>query len=302
MVHTDAASKGAGRVTEQYTTARRRKLATELRRLREGAGVSLGQAAEALDAATSKISRIENGRSGVRKVDLLALLDCYGIKDADVRTALVHLARESRQKGWWHDYGDALSPGLQDLVGMEAESARICEFQTLLVPALLQTEAYTRAVIDPLQAAGRPLGEAEIESQVAVRMQRQGILRADDAPQLLCVLDQAVISRPIGGAKVMRNQLTHLLEVSRPPHLTIQIIPFSAGRHVGLDGPFRIISHRDPVDLDVVSLGYLYGGLYLEEDAHVERYRLLFDHLRAQALSSAQSMDLISRAMRDLDS
>lgn len=301
VVQTCLTSEGVSTVSEQYTTVRRRKLGAELKRAREAAGVSLAKAAQVLDAAVSKISRMENGRSAMRKVDILLLLDCYGVQDEQVRTSLVLLARESRTKGWWNHYGDMLNPVLRDMISMEAECARINEFQTVLVPGLLQTEAYARAIIGPLEAVGQTLTPKQADSLVSIRMERQKVLQGDAAPQLMCVLDEAAITRPVGSPKVMHEQLMYLTEINRPPLVTIQILPFAAGRHAGMDGPFRILSYPDPVDLDVVCLGYLYGALYLEEDGQVDSYKMVFDHLRAQALSSAQSMDLLSRTMRDLN-
>ncbi|WP_246096748.1 helix-turn-helix domain-containing protein [Streptomyces botrytidirepellens] len=277
-------------------TVRRRRLGSELKRLREEAGVKMEAAAEEIGGDKSKISRQENGRQRVTKLEIQALLDLYGVQDQRLRTALTTLAREGRRKGWWAQYSVILPDGFQERLAIESDAARIHVFQPLLVPGLLQTLEYAT---ESIRAVEKNAGEEQIESYVSVRMSRQEILRRDSAPQYVCILDEAVLRREIGGPETMASQLEKLIEVNSPPELTIQVIPFGHGWHAGLDGAFSLYSYPDPMDLDVVNLDYLDGALYLEEDGPVERYKLAFDDLRASALPSRRSMELISQVARD---
>jgi transcriptional regulator with XRE-family HTH domain len=280
-------------------TVRRRKVGSEFKRLREAAGVTMDQAAERIGGDKSKISRQENGRQSVSKLEAEALLELYRVEDQRLRTALTTMARESRRKGWWAQHGDLLAESLQEQISIESDAARILLFQPLTVPGLLQTREYAEESIRSVEKS-RGASEEQIETYVSVRMGRQEILHGDSAPQVLCLLDEAVLHRPMGSPDVMAAQLQRLIDANHPPHLSIQVIPFEHGWHAGLDGAFSIFSYPDPMDLDVVALGYLDGALYLEEDGPVERYRMAFDQLRSSALSSQQSTALITRVARSL--
>ncbi|MBM7052583.1 MULTISPECIES: helix-turn-helix domain-containing protein [Streptomyces] len=275
---------------------RRRRLGAELKRLREKAGVKMEEAAERIGGDKPKISRQENGRQGVSKLEIEALLALYGVSDERLRTALTTLAREGRRKGWWAQYSDILTAGFQERLSIESDAARILAFQPMLVPGLLQTVEYATEVI---RSVNKTATEEEIDSYVEVRKSRQEIFARESPPQYLCLLDEAVLRREVGGPAVMAAQLDKILEMNNPPKLTIQVVPFAQGWHAGADGPFNVYSYPDPMDLDVVNLEYLDGALYLEEDESVERYQLAFDELRAAALTSRQSMELISAVKRE---
>lgn len=277
-------------------TVRRRRLGAELKRLREKAGVKMEEAAERIGGDKPKISRQENGRQGVSKLEIEALLALYGVSDERLRTALTTLAREGRRKGWWAQYSDILTAGFQERLSIESDAARILAFQPMLVPGLLQTVEYATEVI---RSVNKTATEEEIDSYVEVRKSRQEIFARESPPQYLCLLDEAVLRRQVGGPAVMAAQLDKILEMNNPPKLTIQVVPFAQGWHAGADGPFNVYSYPDPMDLDVVNLEYLDGALYLEEDESVERYQLAFDELRAAALTSRQSMELISAVKRE---
>ncbi|MFJ9979982.1 helix-turn-helix domain-containing protein [Streptomyces cyaneofuscatus] len=277
-------------------TVRRRRLGAELKRLREKAGVSMEDAAERIGGDKPKISRQENGRQGVSKLEIEALLALYRVSDERLRTALTTLAREGRRKGWWAQYSDILPAGFQERLSIESDAARILTFQSMLVPGLLQTAEYATEVI---RAAGKTATEDQLKSYIEVRASRQEIFARDNPPQYVCLLDEAVLRREVGGPTVMAAQLGKILEVNNPPKLTIQVVPLSQGWHAGADGAFNIYSYPDPMDLDVVNLDYLDGALYLEEDLPVERYQLAFDELRATALASRQSMELVSSVRRE---
>ncbi len=253
-------------------------------------------AAERIGGDKPKISRQENGRQGVSKLEIEALLELYRVSDDRLWTALITLAREGRRKGWWAQYSDILPAGFQGRLSIESDAARILTFQSMLVPGLLQTAEYATEVI---RAAGKSATEDQIKSYIEVRASRQEILARDNPPQYVCLLDEAVLRREVGGPAVMAGQLGKILEVNNPPRLTIQVVPLSQGWHAGADGAFNIYSYPDPMDLDVVNLDYLDGALYLEEDLPVERYQLAFDELRAAALASRQSMELVSSVRRE---
>ncbi|ALC29337.1 MULTISPECIES: helix-turn-helix transcriptional regulator [unclassified Streptomyces] len=277
-------------------TVRRRRLGAELKRLREKAGVSMEDAAERIGGDKPKISRQENGRQGVSKLEIEALLELYRVSDDRLRTALTTLAREGRRKGWWAQYSDILTAGFQEWLSIESDAARILAFQPMLVPGLLQTVEYATEVI---RCAEKDATQAERDSYIEVRKARQEIFARDNPPQYLCLLDEAVLRREVGGPAVMKAQLAQILKVNNPPKLTIQVVPFGQGWHAGTHGPFNIYSYPDPMDLDVVNLGYLDGALYLEEDDSVKRYQLAFDELRGTALTTRQSMELVSSVQRE---
>ncbi|MGW5066456.1 helix-turn-helix domain-containing protein [Streptomyces cyaneofuscatus] len=277
-------------------TVRRRRLGAELKRLREKAGVRMEDAAERIGGDKPKISRQENGRQGVSKLEIEALLALYGVSDDRLRTALTTLAREGRRKGWWAQYGDILTAGFQEWLSIESDAARILAFQPMLVPGLLQTVEYAMEVI---RCAEKDATQAKRDSYLEVRKVRQEIFARDNPPQYVCLLDEAVLRREVGGPAVMAAQLAQILKVNNPPKLTIQVVPFGQGWHAGLHGPFNIYNYPDPMDLDVVNLDYLDGALYLEEDDSVKRYQLAFDELRGTALNTPQSIELVSSVQRE---
>ncbi|MFI1187064.1 helix-turn-helix domain-containing protein [Streptomyces californicus] len=277
-------------------TVRRRRVGAELKRLREKAGVRMEDAAERIGGDKPKISRQENGRQGVSKLEIEALLELYGVSDDRLRTALITLAREGRRKGWWAQYSDILPAGFQERLSIESDAARILAFQPMLVPGLLQTVEYATEVI---RSVDKEATEEQLASYIEVRRSRQEIFTRDNPPQFVCLLDEAVLHREVGGPAVMADQLGKILEISNPPKLTIQVVPFAEGWHAGADGAFNIYSYPDPMDLDVVNLDYLDGALYLEEDKPVERYQLAFDELRTASLSTKKSMEVVSSVQKE---
>lgn len=277
-------------------TARRRKLGSELKALRVAAEVSPERAAQRIHGDNSKISRIEKGRQRVTRLELDALLELYRVGDAKLREGLVLLSAEARRRSWWRQYGDLLHPSFQEVLEMESDAARICAFQPLLIPGLLQTKEYATAVIREFpDESGK-----DLDAYVALRMGRQRILERQ-ALQYVCVLTENTLRQEVGGPEVMAAQLRHLRAMSKPPDRTIQVIPYDRGAHIGLAGGFTLYAYPDPMDLDVVGIEYLDGGLYREEARPVARYRMAFDQLRSTALSSRQSMELISRIAGELD-
>ncbi|MFC4001066.1 helix-turn-helix domain-containing protein [Prauserella oleivorans] len=275
----------------QGPTVRRRRLASELRRLRESSDLTIDEVAEKLECSASKISRIETGNVGVTPRDARDLLELYGVR-GDEQEALVQLAREARRRGWWHAYNEVFTG---TFVGLEADASSLRAYQALLVPGLLQTRRYAHAVIRAMRPDAT---ESEIERRVAARMERQALLRDPHPPEYWAVVDEAVLHRAVGGPEVMAEQLWRLLEVAELPHATIQVVPFSGGAHPGMEGPFLILGFPEQADQDVVYVDSTNGGLYLEDDADVRRYALMFDHLRAAAAKPDDSLTMIEAAAR----
>jgi transcriptional regulator with XRE-family HTH domain len=268
---------------------RRRRLAARLRELRENANLTIDEVGERLECSASKISRIETGHVGVTPRDVRDMLEVYGVEDGE-RETLVQLAREARKKGWWHAFNEAFTGAF---VGLEADASFLHCHQSLLVPGLLQTEAYTRAII---RAIRPDIGEADVELRVRARMSRQKLLIDDpNPPEYWAVLDEAAIQRMVGGPEVMREQLKRLLHVASLPHVTLQVVPFSAGAHAGMEAPFLILGFPEQADPDVVYVEYSTSGVYLEQPADVHRYSMIFDHLRAAALKPDDTVELIDR-------
>jgi len=275
----------------QSPTVRRRRLGMELRRLREASALMIEDVAKHLECSMSRVSRIETGKSVARIRDVRDMLDLYEVGDEAQREQLLTLAKEAQQRGWWTEYESVLSAGLDTYVGLEASAASIRSFQTHLIPGLLQTEEYSRALIK----VGRPTeSPVNIDRMISLRRRRQAMLAEAGTLEMWAVLDEAVLRRPIGGHSVMRAQLARLLEADELPSVTIQVLPFTRGAHPGLGGAFTIIGFPDPTDLDVVYVDSPAGNIFLEKDKDVRRHTTWFDHLRAAALPPDESTEFIA--------
>jgi transcriptional regulator with XRE-family HTH domain len=277
-------------------TVRRKRLGIELRRLREQASLTCEDVGQRLDCSGTRISRMETGRISVRPGDVRELLEIYGVTGAEA-DPLVQLAREARQKGWWHTYGQVLPTWFEAYVGLEAATARFRDFQSMVMPGLLQTEDYARAV---LRAAPNPGSAEDIDRLVALRMERQAILGQANPPGLWAVLSENIIRVNVGGEAVMRTQLRRLIDVAERSNVTLQVLPFTTAAHVNPISPFTILEFPDAADPTVVYLEHLTGSLFLEHEEETRRYTVVFDHLRAEALGTAPSVDLIARAAAEL--
>ncbi|MGW2648444.1 helix-turn-helix domain-containing protein [Streptomyces sp. NPDC001393] len=273
---------------------RRRKLGAELRTLRTGAGLTSGEAARLVGWHQSKVSRIETGASGVKPADVRLLLDAYEVRDGQLRELLLMLAG-SEDTGdrdrWWHAYRGVLPPTYRDFISLESQASTMRTLETTVVPGLLQTPEYARAVT---RAAVKDLDEEGLDALVEVRLARQDVLRADRPLRLSAVLDEAVLRREVGGPEVMARQLERLTEAARLPQVRLQVLPFGAGAHVGLTGPFVILSFPSTSDLDVVVLDQLTSSLYLERKEDLMAYAEAFDTLRMHALSPEDTLDYIA--------
>ncbi|MFI7412749.1 helix-turn-helix domain-containing protein [Streptomyces sp. NPDC049627] len=284
---------------------RRRKLGAELRALRTGAGFTSGEAARLVGWHQSKVSRIETGASGVKPADVRLLLDAYGVRDSQLRELLLVLAGSDDGGGrhhWWHAYRGVLPPTYRDFISLESQASAMRTLETSVVPGLLQTPEYaravTRAAVSGL-ADEATTADERLDALVAVRLARQDVLYADPPLRLSAVLDEAVLRREIGGPEVMARQLRRLVEAARLPHVRLQVLPFAAGEHIGITGPFVIFSFSSTSDLDVVVLDHLTSSLYLERKEDLQAYTEAFNSLRIHALSPEESMDYIAALAGD---
>jgi len=270
-------------------TVRRRRLGQELRRLRELKGMTAEEVAERLLVSQSKISRLENGRRSISQRDVRDLCGVYEVEDQRVVESLMQMAKDSRQQGWWHSFGDI---PYSVYIGLETDAASLRVYDPQVVPGLLQTRAYAQALITGALPETAP---ADIDKRVQVRMRRQERISATENPlRLWTVLDEAALRRVVGGKAVMREQLEHLVEQSQLPHVTVQVIPFEMGAHPGLNGQYAILEFPDAADSSVVYIEGVTSDLYLEKANDVRKYSVLYEHLRAQALNVEQSRQFIA--------
>ncbi|GKQ35419.1 helix-turn-helix transcriptional regulator [Streptomyces sp. A012304] len=274
---------------------RRRKLGAELRALRARAGLTSGEAARLVGWHQSKVSRIETGTSGTKPADVRLLLDAYGVRDPQLRDLMLALAGSDGDGGgrdhWWHAYRGVLPPAYRDFISLESQAGAMRTLETTVVPGLLQTPEYARAVT---RATVEGVDEDRLDAAVAVRLARQEVLRADPPLRLCAVLDEAVLRREVGGPEVMARQRERLVEAARLPQVTLQVLPFTAGAHVGVTGPFVIFSFSSTSDLDVVVLDHLTSSLYLDRKEDLRAYTEAFNALRALALSPEDSLEYIT--------
>lgn len=279
-------------------TVRRRRLGAELRRRREEAGVTIEAVAEQLGCSASKVSRIETGHTLAAPKDVRAMLDCYGVTGAQA-DELVEIAGQARQKGWWHPYSTVLAGAY---VGLEAAAQSIRAYEQQVVPGLLQTREYAEAMI---RAARPDFTEAEVCDRVRIRLARQSLISPAapytdvDQMELWVVLDEAVLSRPVGGDAVMRAQLRRLVAAAQSPHVRLQVLPFESGAHAGMDGTFTILDFPEPSDPGAVYAENATGGLFLEKQDELRKYAFIFDCVQAAALDPVESVALIAQLAKE---
>ncbi|GGY73087.1 transcriptional regulator [Streptomyces olivaceoviridis] len=270
-------------------TVRRRRLGQELRRLRELKGMTAEEVAERLLVSQSKISRLENGRRSISQRDVRDLCGVYEVEDQRIVDSLMEMARDSRQQGWWHTFGDI---PYSVYIGLETDAESLRVYEPQLVTGLLQTRAYAEALV---QGALPETSTTEIEKRVQVRMRRQERITAQANPlRLWVVLDEAALKRVVGSRLVMREQLEHLIEMSQLPHVTVQVLPFDVGAHPGLNGQYAILEFADAADSSVVYLEGVTSDLYLEKAQDVQKYAVMYEHLRAQSLNVEASRKFIA--------
>ncbi|MCW2883656.1 MAG: hypothetical protein QOE54_3243 [Streptosporangiaceae bacterium] len=247
-------------------------------------------------ASESKISRLELGRVSFKERDVADLLTLYGVADDSEREALLGLAREANAPGWWHRYADVLPNWFQTYVGLEEAAGLIRTYELQFVPGLLQSEGYARAVID--LGNGGATAE-EIDQRVGLRLQRQQRLTGVNSPRLWAVLDEAALRRPIGGTEVMRGQLEHLINVSKLPNVTIQVMPFKFGGHAAEGGAFSILRFPEPDLADVVYVETLTGALYLDKRDDVDAYLQAMERLSVDSATPDGTVETIGEILRE---
>jgi transcriptional regulator with XRE-family HTH domain len=275
-------------------TVRRRRLGQELRRLREVKGLTAEEVAERLLVSQSKISRLENGRRSISQRDVRDLCGVYEVEDNRIVESLMQMAKESRQQGWWHAFGDI---PYSVYIGLETDAASLRVYEPQVVPGLLQTQAYAQAVCEGASPEATP---ADIEKRVQVRMRRQDRINDVRHPlRLWAVLDESALRRAVGGAQTMVEQLERLNEVSQLPHVTVQVMPFSMGAHPGVNGQYAILEFPEASDSSVVYLEGVTSDLYLEKPHDVQSYSVMYEHLRAEALNPDQTREFIENVAKD---
>ncbi|MFG2001199.1 helix-turn-helix domain-containing protein [Spirillospora sp. NPDC048911] len=278
---------------DDRNTYRRRKIGDALRRFREERGLTQGAAGRLLERSQASLSSYENGHRAIRPRDLKHILDSYGVTDELVRTRLLSLAGHGRQDGWWHDFEERLEPGVLDHAALEAETSRIRAFQPHLVYGLLQTPEYARAVISG--SGTRLRSPRDIETAIDFRLGRQRIHDQKPPPRISVVLGEAALHLEIGGPEVMQHQRAKLLAISELSHIELQILPFAAGAHPGVDGAFIILSSGPGQLLEVVSVHSLARSWYVDEPSDVDLYAETFRRLQEMALSEHDSRARIER-------
>jgi transcriptional regulator with XRE-family HTH domain len=272
---------------------RARQLAADLRRLREAEMMTGEQAAARLGWSASKISRIETAQNAVEVADLERLLDLYQVSGSERdRLAELHRSVDENRRGWWDAYADTLGHGYPAMIALESNAESESQYIATLIPGLLQTEAYARAII---ASSLVPTSEKQVQQRVQVRLKRQRELVKDNPLELDVVLDEAVFLRQVGGPQVMKEQLLHLIEMAAPLNISIQVLPFSTGPHPAIAGSFAILSFSGSVATRVVYLENMTSELFIEDPGQVNTYFDAFNRLREIALSQPESISLINK-------
>ncbi|MEU3170164.1 helix-turn-helix transcriptional regulator [Streptosporangium sp. NPDC006930] len=275
-------------------TVRRRRLSAELIRLRERTGLSVEEAGRRLEWSRGRLNKMEaNKWTRPDLGNIRALLDLYSVTDPAQREAVLTLARQSREKGWWANYQDIWRGSL---AGFEAETSLINTYEDLRVPGLLQTEDYATAMFK----GGRVMEDAQIRRRVEARLARQAVLHSETPPTLWAVIDEAALTKTVGSPSVMCQQLRHIIEMSARPNIYLQVLPDSTGAHAAMDGAFTILNFPDQNDPSIVYIETATSDLYLETSEELEHYRLLFDLIRSSALGPDSSVAYLSNLVDQL--
>ena len=278
-------------------SARARQLAAELRRLREALGLTGEEVASRLQWSASKVSRIETSRSAVTTGDLRSLLDLYQVSGS-TRERLAELGRTANQRGWWDAYGETLSYGYSTFLALEddAESERF--YGQMLIPGIFQTSRYAEGIMRASLLAAPP---GAIARRVEARMTRQRLLTKADPLHFSAVLDESVLRRQVGGADIMVDQISHLIEMAERPNISMQIIPFARGAHIAMTGSFSLLRFPGPTASYVVYLENMTGELFIENEAESYHYSLAFDRLSELALSPKESINFAAQIAHEIE-
>jgi transcriptional regulator with XRE-family HTH domain len=280
---------------KQKPTLRAQWLGQSLRELRDANGMTLARAGEFLQRNAATVSRFESGEYPIRRPDLMALLDLYGVHERRKRDGLLRLSEDVWQKGWWDGYEPDVERQFVDFVWLESRATEIRSFDPLLVTGLLQTREYAEAVISAAEWEAEP---AQIARWVQLRMDRQAVLRQETPPRFTAIIDEFVLRRDIGGPDVRGSQLAHLLATAELPHVDLRVLPASIGAHAGHKGLFQVFTIAEP-DMDVGYAEAVGGAVYVEPPDS-ERFVRVYDRLLDSALGPAESAQLIRAIGEDL--
>ncbi|MET8873797.1 helix-turn-helix transcriptional regulator [Nocardia sp. NPDC004604] len=275
-------------VVERGPTVLRIALGGQLRDLRVKKGITREAAGDAIRGSHAKISRLELGRTGFKERDIRDLLTLYGVSDPEERERFLDLARQANEPGWWHRYSDLLPSWFGTYLGLEQAATKIRTYEAHLVPGLLQTPEYARAVMS--------LGyeDADMDRRVQVRIKRQEVLRRVDPPTVWAIIDEAALHRPVGGSRVHREQMEHLIELAQLPNVTVQVLPYSAGEHAAAGSSFSILRFAESELPDIVYLEHLTSALYLDRRQDLALYLSVMDRLSVQAESPGESLKILA--------
>lgn len=277
-------------------TARRIMLGARLRRLREAAEVSRAEAGFAIRSSESKISRLELGRVSFKPRDVTDLLTMYGVTDPEKREAFLEMVKRSNEPGWWHRYIDLVADWFQDYLGLEESASRIQTWEQQFVPGLLQTEDYAKAIISH---GWSPMATQSVQRQVGMRMRRQALLGRPDPPKLWAVIDESVLHRPIGGRRVMLDEVEHLIELTKRPNITLQVVPYQFSGYAA-EGSFTSLRFAEPELPDVVYIEHLSGALYLDKRSDTELYGRVFDRLTVDAYTPDHTRQFLMKVRAEI--
>jgi transcriptional regulator with XRE-family HTH domain len=276
-------------------TVRRMLLGAQLRRLRTDKGLTREQAGEAVRASAWKIHRLENGQVGYKERDIIDLLRLYGVTDPDEIDAFVDLAREANQPSWWNPYGDLLPQWVRAYVDLESAATLIRTYEGQLVPGLLQTDDYMRAVMRG--ALHEP--PEDTERRIALRLTRQALLTRPDGPRLWAVVDEAALRRPVGGREVMRAQVAWLLQATQLPSVTLQVLPLAIGAHPGMAIAFSILRFPDVGLPDVVYLEHLDNATYVDKRESVDHYYHVMELISARSSAPEKTPEILDKILSE---
>ncbi|MBF6328563.1 helix-turn-helix domain-containing protein [Nocardia transvalensis] len=275
------------------STMPRRQLGRRLRDLRNRARMTTRVAAQRLEWSEAKIWRIETGQTSLRGLDVEAMCKIYGAP-ADVVEPLTALARETKARGWWAEYGDVIAEGFEVYIGLEEAASRLCTYENELVPGLLQTESYTRAM---LSAARPDMSATEMDRRIAVRVARQALLARAEAPvRLDAVITESMLRRRIGDREVTIGQLEHLRRMCDLPTVEIRLVPDDSGYHDGLNsGRFVLLEFDteagDLPEPPVVYVETFTGSAYFDKEHEIDRYRAAFASIKSVAVDAREAID-----------
>jgi transcriptional regulator with XRE-family HTH domain len=281
-------------VVERSPTLRRRELASRLRDLRKQSGLTVDEVAHHLLCSPPKVSRIETGARPPTLRDVRDLCVLYGVSEVE-QARLMTIAREAKQQGWWNKFDDL---AIESLIGLEIEAKRISSYESCILPWTFQTEEYARAVI---KGALPRIDDRILEERVTARMTRQELLQTPDPPHVWSLIDESALRRIVGSGSVMREQLSKILEVAAASNVTMQIVPFDAGAHPGLDNTFTLLEFGTSVQPPVTFVENLAGTFYLEREPEIMRYQEVLDNLRACSLSPVNSVKCVQEVRKSLE-